>query len=505
MVSTPAHVCDRRLRPRLAGAATFAVAALAALLVSASSAHAVTLEGSFNPPAADDLVAIGFDNRTGNVFAYDDSQPVIREYTPAGAQVLPTIPLPGPAESNDVDLDFAPEGLNLNGTAVPENALLVTDDDNDNALRAIDKDDGAVLAAKTNLVPSAVDMVGGAYDAERNSHFIVDFSADRIREYDPATGALVGGPFPVHPAGSPPFDVFYGDIEVSQTTGNLLVVSSEQDRIRELTPTGAFVQDIDIAGLVGGGMAGIAIDDASGDAWIGTRSSTVSVYHLGDVTTPQPTLSIADRTVTEGDAGTINARFQVDLSATSATTVKVHYATADETATSPADYTSTSGSLSFAPGQTTKFVNVALNGDTLDEANETYGVSLSNPRFAGIADGSATGTITDDDPLPSLQITDVSRLEGNKLRFDVTLSGPSGRKVQVDYATEDGTAISPDDYTAKSGTLSFQPGVTTRAVLVNSVNDLIDEPAETLTVKLSNPRFATLADAIGQGTLLDDD
>ena len=98
-----------------------------------------------------------------------------------------------------------------------------------------------------------------------------------------------------------------------------------------------------------------------------------------------PGLSVNDVTVTEGDSGTTNATFTVTLAPASGQNVSVNYATADGTATAPADYAATSGTLTFAPGQTTKTVTVPVVGDTLDELDETYTLNLSNAVNAAIA------------------------------------------------------------------------------------------------------------------------
>ena len=76
-------------------------------------------------------------------------------------------------------------------------------------------------------------------------------------------------------------------------------------------------------------------------------------------------------TVTEGNSGTVNANFQVSLSSASGQTVSVGYSTADGTATAGSDYVAIGGSLVFTPGQVTKTVAVPVNGDTLDEIDET--------------------------------------------------------------------------------------------------------------------------------------
>ncbi|HLM59524.1 MAG TPA: Calx-beta domain-containing protein, partial [Pyrinomonadaceae bacterium] len=113
-----------------------------------------------------------------------------------------------------------------------------------------------------------------------------------------------------------------------------------------------------------------------------------------------PTVSINDVTVTEGNSGTTDANFNVTLSSGSTNSVTVNYATADVTATAGADYTATSGTLTFAPGETTKTISVPVIGDTIDESNETFKILLSNGANASINDGEGIGTITDDDDAP---------------------------------------------------------------------------------------------------------
>ena len=106
--------------------------------------------------------------------------------------------------------------------------------------------------------------------------------------------------------------------------------------------------------------------------------------------------------VAEGDSGEATATFTVTLSPGSDQTVTVDFATADETATAPSDYQPSAGVLVFDPAQTTQSVSVTVNGDTLNEADETYFVDLSNPTNATITDGQGVGTITDDDPPDAL-------------------------------------------------------------------------------------------------------
>ena len=148
--------------------------------------------------------------------------------------------------------------------------------------------------------------------------------------------------------------------------------------------------------------------------------------------------------MTEGNAGTVAAAFAVTLSHAAAGPVSVDWATAAGTATPLADYTSGSGTVTFAAGEVSKTVTVLVNGDFLDEADETFTVTLSNPSGGTLGDGSGLGTIADDDPEPSLTIGDKSLAEQNgNAGFAVTLSAASGKTVTVEYATADGTAKQP--------------------------------------------------------------
>ena len=104
---------------------------------------------------------------------------------------------------------------------------------------------------------------------------------------------------------------------------------------------------------------------------------------------------------------------------------------------------------------------------------------------------------------PAISVSDgtVQEAEGAVLAFSVTLSHPSSRTVTVSYATADGTATAGSDYTAASGTVTFNPGDTSEAVQVTILTDSDEEGDETLTLTLSNASSATLADATATGTI----
>ena len=111
-----------------------------------------------------------------------------------------------------------------------------------------------------------------------------------------------------------------------------------------------------------------------------------------------PSLSIADASIAEGDSGSSDLTFTVTLNAASASAVTVDYASASATATAGSDFTSTSGTLTFAAGETSKSFNVSISGDKTLESDETFTITLSNvSATATISNTTATGTITDDD------------------------------------------------------------------------------------------------------------
>jgi hypothetical protein len=230
-----------------------------------------------------------------------------------------------------------------------------------------------------------------------------------------------------------------------------------------------------------------------------------------DDTGPRPTLSIDDARVPEGRSGTRPLTFTVSLSAPSPSAVSVSFATRDGTAKAGPDYVARSGALTFAPGQITRTIPVDVVGDTTAEPDETFTVSLSGASGAAIADGTALGTITNDDaaPLPTLSIDDVTLPEGDSgtkiATFTVRLSAASRQAVTVAYATADGTATAGSDYVAQSGTLTFAPGETRKTIGIVVDGDKTPEPTETFSVSLSGAAGATIARGTGKGTIGNDD
>jgi hypothetical protein len=147
------------------------------------------------------------------------------------------------------------------------------------------------------------------------------------------------------------------------------------------------------------GTHSISAEYLDNDTWIGSTGTLQD----GQVVKAQPTLSISDVSVTEGNSGTTNLTFTVTLSAASNLTVSAGYSAANGTATSTDnDYQSSSGTVTFSPGDLTKTVTVVVNGDQKTEPDETVFVVLSNPVNAAFSDSQGQGTILNDDTLQLL-------------------------------------------------------------------------------------------------------
>ena len=225
-----------------------------------------------------------------------------------------------------------------------------------------------------------------------------------------------------------------------------------------------------------------------------------------------PSVSIGDASATEGSS----LSFTVRLSFAAKDTVTVTYDTrtddtaGDDAAVPGQDFTAASGTLTFNAGDTAKTVTVPTYQDVFDEADETFWVQLTSASGATLRDSTATGTILDDDPLPSLSVGDASAAEGDAATFTVTLSAASGRDVTATYATAEHStgqdpATSGTDYTAAPGTLRITAGDTSATITVSTIEDTDAEQDETFLVKLDNPANAQIADNTGVGTIIDDD
>ncbi len=269
-------------------------------------------------------------------------------------------------------------------------------------------------------------------------------------------------------------------------------------------------------------VTGDAMDEGAGETVVvtlsspsaGTGISTMS--GTGTITDDDPKFSIGNASATEGNTGSVNMTFTVTLGAGAASQYTVDYASSDGAtngATAGTDYTAVSGTLTFPAGTTSRTITVSVTGDTMNEANETVVVTLSDPSAGtAISMATGTGTITDNDT-PNFSINSPSVAEGDSsttsLTFTVSLSPASATQVTVNYADAGtGTATSGTDYTAlaSSTTLTFTAGTTTQTITVSVSGDTTHEADETVVITLSGASAGTnISTASGTGTITNDD
>ena len=228
-------------------------------------------------------------------------------------------------------------------------------------------------------------------------------------------------------------------------------------------------------------------------------SNSPSATVAGPAAAVTPTVGIADAGGTEGDG---DIAFAVTLDGAGAETATVDYATANGTADDD-DYTATSGTLTLAAGATSGTITVPIADDDVNEGDETFTVTLSNASGATLGTGTATGTIRNRYITPTASISGGGGKEGDDgaIAFAVTLDRTAAAAVTVDYTTSDGSATAGQDYTATSGTLTFDAGTTAGTISVPIADDSQNESDETFTVTLSNASGAALGTASATGTI----
>ena len=188
----------------------------------------------------------------------------------------------------------------------------------------------------------------------------------------------------------------------------------------------------------------------------------------------------------------------------------VNYAATAGTATEGADFTATSGTLTFGPGETIKTFTVPILDDLTDENAETVNLTLNNA--TGLTLGSRSTSVLsigDNDPLPTISVSDANVGEGDgnftDFPFQLNLSRASGKTVSVRFSTFGISAFAGFDFQALFITVTFAPGETTKQVTVRVLGDTTPEPNETFQVSLGLPMNVTLADSSAVGTIIDDD
>lgn len=232
----------------------------------------------------------------------------------------------------------------------------------------------------------------------------------------------------------------------------------------------------------------------------------------------------------EANAGTIRFNGTVKFSAPAHTIWHITISDpvvvldGDSSATLLADVSYATGGTEASPEDQGSATDVAFADLTVGPRSGSGPYTFSDVGAALTAAGSeafggfyAVGTVLDPltftvsaAPPPTLDISDATVVEGDSLSrnatFTVTLSQARPVAVSVKYATADGTAVAPGDYTAKSATtLTFSAGQTSKTVNVPVKGDINGEADETFTVALSDATNIAIGDGVGTGTITNDD
>lgn len=255
-------------------------------------------------------------------------------------------------------------------------------------------------------------------------------------------------------------------------------------------------------------------------------------------------VSVNHQTVTEGSGGQTAVNVVVTLSHLQGLPVHITYRTLDGTATAASgDYQAIPNTvLVFAPGETSKTITLQVNGDTMYEPHEQFQLSIVSARLMvpnapvnlDVNLNPVLITIVNDDPIPRISIADFQQVgddhddnpltppiykENLPARFVVTLSNPSQFTVTVQWRTDIATtfqganpeaAATPSgfpgaDFQMATGSVTFQPGETSKDFTVTVFDDNLDEFDEHFFVDLFNPTFADIADGRAYGIISDDD
>ncbi|NNE70026.1 MAG: S8 family serine peptidase, partial [Rhodothermales bacterium] len=216
-----------------------------------------------------------------------------------------------------------------------------------------------------------------------------------------------------------------------------------------------------------------------------------------------PDLAISNPTVDE-EAGT--ARVDLQLSFATSQTISLNYQTVDGTAEAGRDYTAKSGTVTIPAGSTTWTLFVPISAETVYEAGpENFTMQFSGEQNVNLLSSAAVVTIEDNDPVPSITAKNGSIGEGSGSgNATISLSNPSQFPISFDYGTSSGTASS-HDYTDVAGSLTIQPYSSSAQVSIPVAEDPMPEPSETLTMAVTNPQGATIADASGTISITDNE
>jgi len=249
------------------------------------------------------------------------------------------------------------------------------------------------------------------------------------------------------------------------------------------------------------------------NAELQTATATGTINN-DDVDTPvESNLSIGDVTALEGNTGATDLSVTVTVNPASSEAINLDVATTDGSAEVGSDYTEPATALTIPAGASSATITIPILGDTDEEPDETFTLTIGNATAGVITQGSAVITIVNDDTgtpmLPELSLVGGSVIEGDSgqtdLIFTLSVQPAAVSEITVQAATADGSALAGEDFLAIDETLVIPAGTTSWPIAVAVLGDTADEPDETLSLILSNPTNAVIQTASAAGTITSDD
>ena len=248
--------------------------------------------------------------------------------------------------------------------------------------------------------------------------------------------------------------------------------------------------ELAVSGMSGNGtvvasVRATAVSDAAGNASTASSSADNTVSFSGGAL-PTVQWSLATQSVSES-VGTLTAT--VTLSAANATqTVTVDYASVNGTAVAGpgGDYSASSSTLSFAPGETSKTVMVSLTDDALFEGEEGFSLTLGNPVNASLGAATQAVTIGDNETQPTVSLSLAPASFGENTgaaTVTATLSGATTQTVTVSLGAS-GTATLGSDYNAASSII-IAAGELSGSTTLSALQDAVFEGDESATLSIT--------------------
>ncbi len=352
-----------------------------------------------------------------------------------------------------------------------------------------------------------------------------------ITDNDQAQIKIIPSAASVTEAGSPQFVVFTDKLAQDAMTVTLTLSGTAQPG--GVDYTGTATQIVIIPAMSSSTLLSVAlIDDTlveSSESLIATLNSVTgnaSSLTIGSPSTAtisisdndSSTINISNPTITVNE-GAGSAVVTITLSNPSDIATVVSYTMTDGSASSTLDYTSSSGTVSFAPSATLATISIPINDDGIVENAENFNVGLTGPVVGNssvVLGPTVAGTIniTDNDSatisvMPSVVSVTEGTVGPGTANVTISMSALSSQDVTVPYSTADGTALAASDYTAVTSSVIISAGSSTVVVPITITTDSTVEPDETLTVSLGaasgHPSITVGAASVTTISITDDD